>query len=173
MKKIIALLAFTVLVACSAREWKMTIIADIPTTDKHSIQWAILDFNPTEKFVKEFSGEYLSGALKAVKTDEEKDVQITSSIIMTWDTLFREVTADKLYQMNDKDTNYYGAAEGSGTPHPSNIWLTTKAFTISGKPFCYAVPFVISDGSNQTCRLDSTNLISLAEVYQKQIIKKH
>ena len=171
MKKIIALLAFTVLVACSAREWKMTIIADIPKTDKHNIQWAILDFNQTEKFIGNFPKEDLRGALKSAKTDEEKDVRITSSIIMTWDTLFRDVTADKLYQMNDKDTNYYGAAEGAATPHPRNIWLTTKAFTINGKPYCYAVPFVVSGGSNQTCKMDSTNLISLTEIYQEQILK--
>jgi hypothetical protein len=171
MKKIIALLALTVLVACSAREWKMTIIADIPTTDKHSIQWAFLDFNPIEKFVKEFSGEYLNGALKAAKTDEEKDVQITIATTVSWDFLFKEITADLLSQMNDKDTTYVGASEGSGTPHPRNIWLTTKAFKIDGKPYCYAVSFVISDGSNQTCILDSTNLISLTEVYQKQIMK--
>jgi len=157
------------LVACSAREWKMTIIADISTTDKQSIQWDILDFYPTEKFVKEFSGEYLIGALKAAKTDEEKDVQISIATRGSWDFLFREITADKLYQMNDRDTNDYVALEGGRTPPPSNIWLTTKAFTIDGKPFCYAVPFVISNGSNQTCTLDSTNLISLTEVYQEQI----
>ena len=172
MKKIIALLAFTVLVACSAREWKMTIIADIPTTDMHSIQFALLDFNPTETFVSEFSNEYLSEALKSAKNDEEKNVQITISTTVSWDFLFKKITADLLYQMNDKDTNYYGASEGSGTPHPSNIWLTTKAFKIDGKPYCYAVPFVVSNGSNQTCKIDSTNLISLTEVYQKHLLKK-
>lgn len=171
MKKIIALLALTVLVACSAREWKMTIIADIPTTGKQSIQYAILDFNPTEEFVRNLPKDDLLDVdvLKSAIANDVKDVQMTSLIIAKWDFLFKKVTGDNLYQLNDKDTVDYGAWEGSLTSHPSNIWLTTKAFTIDGKPYCYAVPFFVSDGSNQTCKMDSTNLISLIEVYEKQI----
>lgn len=173
MKKITVLLAFTVLSAFSGTGWQMTIIADIPTTDRHAIQFAILEFNPTEAFVSEFSDEYLKEALKTAKTDEEKYVQITMATMVNWDILFKKVTADKLSLLNEKDTCYYSEAgsEGIMMSHSKNVWLTSKAFTIDGKPYCYAVPFVISDGSHQTCKLDSTNLISLIEVYKKQIIK--
>lgn len=173
MNKITALLAFTVLLAFSGTRWIMTIIADIPTTDRHAIQLAILEFNPTEAFVIEFSDEYLKEALKTAKTDKEKDVQITIATMVNWNILFKKVTADKLYLMNEKDTCHYTETDSDGMSmgHSKNLWLTLKAFTIDGKPFCYAVPFVVSDGSKQTCKLDSTNLISLIEVYQKQIMK--
>jgi len=173
MNKITALLAFTVLVAFSGSHWEMKIIADIPTTDRHAIQFAILEFNPTETFVSEFSDEYLKEALKTAKTDEEKDVQIKYATMVNWDMLFRKITADRLSLLNEKDTCYHSevGSEGVVMSHSENRWLTSKAFTIDGKPFCYAVPIVVSDGSNQTCKLDSTNLISLTEVYQKQIMK--
>lgn len=173
MKKIIALLAFTVLSAFSGAGWEMTIIADIPTTDRHAIQFAVLEFNPTEAFVSEFFDEYLKEVLKTAKTDEEKDVEIKYAIMMNWDMLFRKITADRLSLLNEKDTCFTSAAgsEGVVMSHSKNMWLTSKAFTIDGKPYCYAVPLVVSNGSKQTCRLDSTNLISLIEVYQNQIIK--
>jgi hypothetical protein len=173
MKKIFLLLAFTVLAVFSGTLWELTIIADIPTTDRHAIQLAILEFNPTETFVSEFSDEYLKIALKTAKTDEEKDVQIKYATMLNWDMLFRKITADGLFLLNEKDTCYHSAAgsEGVVMSHSKNLWLTSKAFTIDGKPFCYAVPFVVSNGSSQTCTLNSTNLTSLMEVYQKQIIK--
>ncbi len=173
MNKINALLALTVLVAFLGTRWEMTIIADIPSTDRHAIQFAILEFNPTETFVGEFSDEYLKEALKTAKTDEEKDVQIKFATMVNWDILFKKVTADKLSLLNEKDTCYHTETESEvmEMSHSKNRWLTSKAFTIDGKPYCYAVPFVVSDGSYQTCKLDASNMISLVEVYQKQIIK--
>ena len=91
MNKITALLAFTVLVAFSGTRWDITIIADIPTTDRHAIQFAVLEFNPVETFVSEFSDEYLKDALKTAKTDEEKDFQITIATMVNWDILFKKL----------------------------------------------------------------------------------
>lgn len=169
MKRIISLLALTSIVACSVNEWKIKIIADMPSTDRHSIQFAILDFNPKEKFVKEFSIEYLKDNLKVTKTDEEKNLKIISAIMVNWDILFKKVTADKLYLLNEKDTNYYWATEGKLNSHSKYVWLASKSFTIGGKPYCYVVPFVVSNGSNLSCKLDKSNLISLTEVYKEQI----
>jgi hypothetical protein len=169
MKRIITLLALASMVACSVKEWKIKIIADMPATDKHAIQYAILDFNPKEKFIKEFYSGYLRETLKAAKTEERKNLQITSAITVNWDLLFKTVTANKLYLLNEKDTNYYWATEGKLNSHSKYVWLASKSFTIGGKPYCYVVPFVVSNGSNLSCKLDKSNLISLTEVYKEQI----
>ena len=173
MKKIITLLALVGMVACSVNEWKIKIITDMPATDKHAILYTILDFNPKEKFINEFYSGYLRDALKAAKTEEEKNLQITSAIMVNWDLLFKKVTADKLGLLNNKDTNYYGVKEWKFNSHSQNIWLATKSFTIDGKPYCYVVPFVVSNRSILSCKLDTSNLISLTEVYKKQIIFYH
>ncbi len=170
MKKIISLLALASMVSCSVNDWELKIIADMPTTDRHAIQYAIVDFNPKEKFVKEFYSAYLQDALKAAKTDKEKNLQITTTIMVNWDLLFKKVTADKLGLLNNKDTNYIRTTGGIFYGHSENLWLASKSFTIDGKPYCYIVPFVVSKGSSQSCKLDQSNLISLTEVYKKQII---
>ncbi|MDP1623164.1 MAG: hypothetical protein Q8M08_12590 [Bacteroidales bacterium] len=169
MKKIIRVLVIASLVSCSSYEYSIHIIADIPATDRHSIQLAFLDFNPREQFNKEVSKENLKESLHSAKTDEEKNFQRNIFLMVNWDLMFQKVTGDNLFFMNEKDTTGYKASRGMFSGHPKNIWLTSKTFNIKGNPYCYVIPFTVSNGSDLSCKLDSSKLISLVELYHKRI----
>jgi hypothetical protein len=169
MKTIIRALILACLISCSSYEYRIKIITHIPATDRHSIQLAFLDFNPKEQFNKKFSTENLKETPKSAKTDEEKNVERTIFLMVNWDVMFKKVTGDNLFFMNDKDTTGYGATRGMFAGHPKNIWLTSKSFTINGKPYCYVIPFTVSNGSDLSCKLDSSNLISLNNLYLERV----
>jgi hypothetical protein len=169
MKKIIKILTLAGLVSCSVNDWQLKIVADLPITDRAAIQYAIVDFNPKEEFVKEVNSAHLQNTLKSTKTNNEKNPQITVAIVLKWDLLFNRVTADKLGLLNNKDTNYIRTTGGIFWGSSKKLWLVTKSFTIEGKPYCYVIPFVVSKGSSLSCKLDQTNLIPLTELYQQQI----
>jgi hypothetical protein len=183
MKKIIllfALIAFTSIClkgqntqSTTIYQWQVDISLKMPELTPEVIQYSIVDFNPLEKFIKEFNSDYLVTVLNAAKDEKEKKAQINISIEVGWDFLFYTVKGSDVFLLNNKGAIFSQSSVDSNTYKNAKKWLISKSFIIDGKPSCFAIPLNVDNGAKLKCVLNKSNMISLTEIYQNKIqIKK-
>jgi hypothetical protein len=172
MKKMTAILALLILSSCSNNKFEIQLIVSLPPSVDHAVQFSVIDFNAAEKFIKEFDTVNLNTAILSSAAAADKDALITNSIMKNWDVLFNKIPASDFWLMNNADSTTYTKTGGIFIPLADKWWVASKAFLIDGKPYCYVIPLQIIKGSRVTCKPDQNNLISLTEMYQKQIQKK-
>jgi len=147
-------------------EWQIKVNFNLPALEPEAIQVALVDFDPIAKFIKDFDITYLSEKLNKAKDEKEKASQINSSITVTWDLhIFDDVKGSDLYLLTKKEfflTNVSNSAQQKKTK-----WLVSKYFNLDDKPYCYAIPLELENGSKLEVTVDSTNLISLKDLYSK------
>jgi hypothetical protein len=151
----------------SKYHWKVNLTFSLPDINPEAIQWSVVDFDPTEKFIKDFNLKYLESVLKEAKNENEKNMQIRISIEVGWDFLFKTVEGNNVYLLTNKGCKYMADI----TPITKK-WLISKTFTIDGKPYSFAVPLNAKNGANLECKLDKSNMISLLDIYKSKIEPK-
>ena len=149
-------------------KWEVKIKLDLPALNPEEIQIGILKSDPAEKFMQNFNMSYLTGLLKMAKNDTEKTVQINSGIKVVWNNLFTDVRRSELYLLK-KDVFVLSTLADYSKPK-TKIWLVSKMFYLDNKPYCYIIPIELENGSKLEFTLNSTNLTSLTDIYNK--IKK-
>jgi len=106
--------------------------------------------------------------LKKAKNDTEKTLQINSGIKVTWDHLFDAVKGSELYLLTK---NAFVLSNVADYAKPkTKMWLVSKMFYLDNKPYCYIIPLELENGTKLELTLNSTNLTSLTELYNR--IKK-
>ena len=148
--------------------WELNIKFDLAALDPEAIQIALLDFDPTEKFNLKFNMNYLENQLKIAKDENEKEMKINVECMVIWDLLFNGVKGSEMYLLTGQGTVLSRAADYS-QPR-MKIWLVSKEFMFKNKPYAYAVPLELENGSKLEVTLNQENLISLTDLYDK--IKK-
>lgn len=149
-------------------EWQVKIHFDLPDLNPEAIQIGLLDFEPTEKFMQKVHSTYLINQLKKAKDEKEKTFQINAGIEVTWNQLFSAVKGSELYLLTKKVFTLSTMADYANPK--TNMWLASKMFYLDGKPYCYTIPLELENGANLEFTLNSTNLISLTDIFNK--IKK-
>jgi len=172
MKKVISFLALLILAACSNNKFEVQLIANLPPSVDHAVQFSVINFNPTEKFIKDFDAANLKPISGSTANDQNKNEQITKLIMTNWDTLFKDIPATDYWLMTNADSTTYSKTGGIFIPLSNKWWVASKAFLIDGKPCCYVVPLQIIKGSRISCKPAQSNLVSLTDIYQKQVQKK-
>jgi hypothetical protein len=128
----------------------------------------LLDFNPTEKFNLKFNTTYLEKQLKIAKDEKENELKINVQCMVIWDLLFDGVKGSEIYLLTGRGTVLSRAADYSQPK--MKIWLVSKEFMFNNKPYAYAVPLEVENGSKIEVTFNQENLISLTDLYNK--IKK-
>ncbi len=149
-------------------KWKLGIDFKLPALSPEAIQIALVDFDPTEKFMQKFNMIYLTEKLKKAKDDEERTFQIIIGITVYWNNLFDVVKGSELYLLTPNPFILSSVANYSKPI--TKKWLVSKSFLLDNKPYCYIIPIELENGTNLDITLDTTNLISLTDIYNK--IKK-
>jgi hypothetical protein len=152
--------------ANSKYNWSVNLTFSLPDLNPEAIQWAVVDFDPIEKFIKDFNHGYLEKVLQNAKSENERNQQILVSIEVGWNFLFRGVEGNNVFLLTNKGS---GFSQVSDTKLAAKKWLVAKTFLIDGKPYCYAVPLNSENGANLQCRLDKTNMISLLDIFNDKI----
>lgn len=145
--------------------WQASVKFDLPALDPEAIQVGLFEFDPIEKFTKNFDMTYLREQLKKAKDEKEKALYINSSIKVQWDNLFDIIKGSDLYLLT-KNGFWLGTTSECSQPKTKK-WFVSKLFLLDGKPYCYAVSLEIENGSKLEVTLDKTNLISLTDLYIK------
>ena len=148
--------------------WELNIKLDLPALDPEAIQIALLDFEPTEKFNLKFNMTYLEKQLKIAKDEKEKEMIINVECMVIWDLLFEKVKGSEMYLLTGQGTVLSRSANYSQPK--MKIWLVSKEFMYNNKPYAYAIPLELENGSKLEITLNQSNLISLTDLYDK--IKK-
>jgi len=146
-------------------KWEVKIRLDLPALNPEEIQIGMLKFDPAEKFMQNFNMSYLAGLLKMAKNDTEKTVQINSGIKVEWNNLFADVRRSELYLLK-KDV-FVLSTLADYTKPKTKIWLVSKMFYLNDKPYCYIIPMELENGSKLEFTLNTTNLTSLTDLYNK------
>ena len=146
-------------------KWEVKIRLDLPALNPEEIQIGMLKFDPAEKFMQNFNMSYLTGLLKMAKNDTEKTVQINSGIKVEWNNLFADVRRSELYLLK-KDV-FVLSTLADYTKPKTKIWLVSKMFYLNDKPYCYIIPMELENGSKLEFTLNTTNLTSLTDLYNK------
>jgi len=148
--------------------WEIQIKFNLPELNPEAIQICWLEFDPIEEFNKTLNLDYLTESLKKAKDENEKTLKINVLNKVTWDNLFNVVKGSEMYLLTNKGMILSSASD---CKQPKNKkWLVTKVFNLDGKPYCYAIPFDLDNGSKLEVTLNKANLISLTDLYNK--IKK-
>jgi hypothetical protein len=145
--------------------WEVKINLNLPKLNPQAIQIGTLDFEPTERFIQKFNSDYFKEQMKKAKDENEKNAQITANIDVTWNFLFHGVTADNLFLLTN--SQFYLAQSTNCTNPKTRVWLVSKMFYLSDKPYAYSVPLDVDSGAKLEVTLDSTNLTSLTDLYNK------
>jgi len=146
-------------------KWEVKIRLDLQALNPEEIQIGMLKFDPAEKFMQNFNMSYLAGLLKMAKNDTEKTVQINSGIKVVWNNLFADVRRSELYLLK-KDV-FVLSTLADYTKPKTKIWLVSKMFYLNDKPYCYIIPMELENGSKLEFTLNTTNLTSLTDLYNK------
>ena len=146
-------------------KWEVKIRLDLQALNPEEIQIGMLKFDPAEKFMQNFNMSYLAGLLKMAKNDTEKTVQINSGIKVVWNNLFADVRRSELYLLK-KDV-FVLSTLADYTKPKTKIWLVSKMFYLNDKPYCYIIPMDLENGSKLEFTLNTTNLTSLTDLYNK------
>lgn len=146
--------------------WQLTISFDLPGLNPEAIQVSMLDFNPTDKFEKDFDKAYLNEKLAKSKDEKEKTMYTNAEIEMTWDRFFNTVKGNDVNLLTKEGIILSQVVTGDCAPKKMTKWLTSKVFIIDGKPYCYAVPFDFDNGAVLKVTLNESNLISLTDLYK-------
>ena len=149
--------------------WSVNLTFSLPELNPEAIQWAVVDFDPTEKFIKDFNHDYLEKVLKNAKSENERNQQIKVSIEVGWNFLFRGVEGNNVFLLTNKGTQF---SQVSDINQATKKWLITKPFNIEGKSYCFAVPLNAENGAKLQCKLDKNNKISLLDIYNSKIDPK-
>ena len=169
MKKIPCLLVLLILTACSANKFDLQIVTNLTPAMEQGLTFAVVDFNPSERFVKDFDSLKLqpgSGDATA------KDAHLVNIITSNWDALFSKLPANDYFLMNSVDSLSYTKTGGLFVPLSETWWVISKAFLMEGQPYCYLVQLDVKKGSLVKCRPDKSNLVLLTGLYENQILKK-
>lgn len=151
-----------------AYKWELKINFHLPELNPEAIQIGLMQFDPSEKFMKDFDMKYLTEQLKNANDEKTKNMHINIQTVVTWDALFESVRGSELYLLSHNGTILSQAANYSNPK--AKIWLVSKVFYLNEKPFAYAVPLNIENGATLEITLNNSNLISLIDLYKK--IKK-
>ena len=146
-------------------KWEVKIRLDLQALNPEEIQIGMLKFDPAEKFMQNFNMSYLTGLLKMAKNDTEKTVQINSGIKVVWNNLFADVRRRELYLL--KKNVFVLRTLADYTNPKTKIWLVSKMFYLNDKPYCYIIPMELENGSKLEFTLNTTNLTSLTDLYNK------
>jgi hypothetical protein len=145
--------------------WEVKINFNLPKLNPQAIQVCTFDFEPTEKFIQTFNTDYYKEQMKKAKDENEKNKQTSAQIDVTWNFLFHEVTADNLYLLTN--SQFYLAQSTNCKQPKTRVWLVSKMFYLSDKPYAYSMPLDVDKGAKLEVTLDSTNLTSLTDLYNK------
>jgi len=169
MKKISGILVLVVLMACSANKFDLQLVTNITPPMEQGLAFAIVDFNPTVKFIREFD---TLNQKAAPDSATDKNVKLINSLITSWDALFNKLPANDNFLMNSVDSLNYTKTGGIFVPLSTTWWVISKSFLIDGQPYCYVVQLAVKKGAIVSCKPDKSNLVLLTEVYKNQILKK-
>ena len=148
--------------------WQIKVNFELTTLDPEAIQIGWIDADPTESFSQKFNMAYLTDKIKNAKDDKEKEMHINVEIDVTWNNLFSVVKGSDIYLLTKSGMTL--AQSGTCAHLKTKKWLVSKVFYLDNKPYAYAIPFDIENGSKLEVTLDKSNLISLIDLYNK--IKK-
>jgi hypothetical protein len=146
-------------------KWEARITFDLPILNPEAIQIAWLDFNPKEKFIKNFNEMRLNKNLQALKLNSEISLKNYALDEVTWNDLFKEIKGNKMYLLTKSGIVY---SEGNDTlKQKTKKWLVSKVFFINEKPYCYSIAIEIVNNSKIEIKLNRENMILLTEIYTK------
>ena len=146
-------------------QWEIQIKLDMPELKPEAIQIAWLEFDPSEKFIKNFNFEILAENLKNAKDENEKTSYINSRQKSTWDKMFNVVKGDEIYLLTNNDL-FLSSVSNCAQPKIKR-WMVSKTFTIDDKYYCFAIPIDLENGTKLVVTMNKTNLISLTDLYNK------
>lgn len=155
--------------ANSKFNWSVNLTFGLPDLNPEAIQWAVVDFDPIEKFINDFNHKYLEKVLENAKSENERNQQILVSIEVGWNFLFRGVEGNNVFLLTNIGSKF---SQVSDTKLATKKWLIAKTFIIDGNPYCFAVPLNAENGANLQCKLDKSNKISLLDIYNSKIKPK-
>lgn len=144
----------------------------MPPAIDHAVKFAVVDFNPAEKFIKEYDTVKEVAVSQAEVNNPADNALIINSITKNWDALFKDLPANDFFLMNSVDSVSYSKTGGIFVPLPDDWWVMSTVFLIEGKPYCYVVKLEIKKRSVISCRPDKSNLVPLADIYRDEILKK-
>ena len=141
--------------------WSVKINFNLPALDPEAIQIAWLDFDPTVKF----NAAHLGKQLRTAKDEKEKEMRIRIECEVIWNSLFEGVKGSEMYLLS-RHANMLSLASDYSQPKIKK-WLVSKEFMLDNKPYAYAVPLELENGSKLEITLNNANLISLTDLYEK------
>jgi len=145
--------------------WSVKINFNLPALDPEAIQIAWLDFDPTVKFNSKLNATHLGTKLRAAKDEKEKEMRIRIECEVIWNSLFEGVKGSEMYLLS-RHANMLSLASDY-SQQKIKKWLVSKEFMLDNKPYAYAVPLELENGSKLEITLNNANLISLADLYEK------
>jgi len=151
--------------------WSMQLELRAPGLTPEVVQWAIFDEDPMEAFesslrsMKDFYEEQISKA-----TDEKEKERIRlAQIRVSWDSVFRKVTGDKVYLLWSAPGSGHGF---SSTSAPAKRWVATKVRDLTGTPLCWCLPISPEAGKSENVVLTKENAAEVSRIYGEVLATK-
>lgn len=149
------------------KHWELAINLDLPKLNPEAIQICLFDFNPFEKYTKNFDLSYLNKVINEAKDENEKKIAKNSLISWEWDNLFKAVKGNDLSLLTRKGMILCQSSSGECIQKKFSYWLVSKSFLIDEKPYCFAVSFDFNFGDSLKVTFDNSKLISLNDLFDK------
>jgi beta-lactamase regulating signal transducer with metallopeptidase domain len=145
-----------------ASQWQVKINFSLPELDPEAIQIAWLNFDPSVNFNLKFDTAYLGKQLRLAKDEKEIRMRINSYCEVMWNLLFKEVKGSEVYLLS-KQGSMISMVSDNIEPKTKK-WLVSKVFYLENKPYAYAIPLELENGSKLVVSLNKSNLVSLDDL---------
>ena len=130
--------------------WCISIDTDVNDLYPAGIQYAILDEDPMPIY---------KANLEKLKSNEKNSADLSITLAVSWDSIFRKVSGDEVALLSPKSENQFSMR--SNKPGGEK-WLITKVVTKSdGTFFCWCIPIQVNIGESYTIKLDEKNCLDL------------
>ncbi|MBI5541148.1 MAG: hypothetical protein HY951_13865 [Bacteroidia bacterium] len=143
--------------------WEVHIFLDSTLIEPEAIQICMVNFDPYLKFKNTFFTTYYIDRLKQAKNEKDKTVIVFSHIEVTWENFFESVRgSDMLLLMRKKGQilSYYSDSQIPKTKK----WIISSIFYIKDKPYSFAIPIEVGDGTKLEIELNSSNMTLLTDL---------
>lgn len=132
------------------KTWCLYIDTDVNDLYPAGIQYAILDEDPVPIY---------KANLEKLKSNEKCSEDLSISLVVSWNSIFRKVSGDEVTLLSPKSENQFSMR--SNEPGGKK-WLITKVVTKSdGTFFCWCIPIEVKIGESYTIKLDEKNCLDL------------
>jgi len=151
--------------------WRIITSLDVPDLDPETVQFAILDADPVERYRDSLTRnrETLRQSLADESDLDKRELMRQGQMTVTWDRLFSDVTGDRLYllvpsRVKGSPLMMRGVFLSSNDT-AGRKWLATKVAYRHQTPVCWCVPVETAIGREERVEVRSENTLDLKGLY--------